>query len=290
MPFTVVPGQLRFLVAGCAKKVHFHAVDDALEGALKAVEAATGLPLCVKVLDSRFTEGTALGVGTATRRYHSSSFCNETKRHHRPACLQCCLRERPARAAEQGEAFLHRCHAGGEEWLVPVHVGGRLVALVYLGPFRTGAGQPEQLPRLSLARRALLPGVGELLREYLAAQAARPAFPTESTPAYRREAVEGFLRDHLHENPRLGDVARYLGLSPSRTAHAVAEATGCSFTALRDALRLERACRLLETTYAKVAHIATECGCPSPHYFHRFFRQKTGLTPAAWRRAHRREA
>jgi AraC-like DNA-binding protein len=38
-----------------------------------------------------------------------------------------------------------------------------------------------------------------------------------------------------------------------------------------------------------VSQIAAECGFTSSEYFHRFFRQETGLTPAAYRKKHRVE-
>jgi AraC family transcriptional activator of pobA len=50
--------------------------------------------------------------------------------------------------------------------------------------------------------------------------------------------------------------------------------------------RLVEAKRLLLFTIRTVEDIAYDCGFNDPAYFSRFFRQATGLSPAAWRRAH----
>lgn len=260
-----------------------------IEQTFRSIERAAGLQFCLKIFDSRKAEGTLIGKLSGDYRMHRTEFCAEVKRTRRPLCLECDLCKVPALCETAREPFVHTCHAGGCEIIVPVFVEDRLAAVAYLGQFRLQDSQPKGLPLLKPEALDHLLGVSQLVRSYLAEALAKPCFGRETSPGYRKEAISLFLQTHLQESPGLADLARHLGISTPRTAHAVIEATGASFTALRDSIRLERARRLLQTTYQKIAEIGFECGFSSSQYFHRFFRHRTGMTPGAFRRKYRTE-
>jgi len=257
--------------------------------ALASLRRATGRELCIKIFDSRKKEETLLGKVARAYGLHASSFCMEVKQTRNLQCIECDLRRIPALCMEKRQPFEHLCHAGAWEVIVPVILDERLVAAAYFGQFRFHENDSSGLPLLRPAERRHLLGLAELFRVYLTRELETLRFLRESSPGFRGEAILRFLEKNLRQNPGLPELGRHLGLSETRTAHVVREATGLSFTALRDSLRLERARSLLQSTWYKVAGIAAECGFSSSQYFHRFFRQQTGLTPGAYRRRYRAE-
>lgn len=261
--------------------------------ALEAFQDATGLSVCVKLLPASHAAGTVLGAVVEDPRFqlHLSPFCLHVKEVLKLnlRCRDCDLRAVPERCGRERNVFLNTCHAGADEVIVPLFTDEGLGGVVFVGQFRTGAGQPEGLPFLRAAARRRTVGLARMLGAFLGEHLRRPRFSSETSHGFRRGAIQAFLEKNVRANPSLGELARHLGLSPTRTTHAVREATGMSFVELRDGLRLERAKGLLQGTYYKVAHIAAECGFSSPQYFHRFFQQKAGMTPLAWRKRHRTE-
>lgn len=261
-----------------------------VERVLKVFREATGLEVCIKLMGSRQRAFTAMETVAARYNLHRSAFCMEVKRTRNERCRECDLRDVPARCAKERGIFSHVCHAGAGELIAPLFIDETLAAVVYVGQFRTDDGQPAELPALTTERRAALDGLARMLSAYLGERLRAPRFVSESSRGHRAEAIRRFLEKNLRGNPSLADLAAHLGLSATRTAHAVKEATGSSFTELRDALRMERARALLGETYQKVGYVAAECGFASAQYFHRFFRGKTGATPLAYRRKKRTEA
>lgn len=260
-----------------------------IQDALSALRQATGLKLCLKIFDAAHAAGTVWGEVSAGCRTHDSSFCTRVKRTRNALCIECDLRRIPTLCQRRRQPFAHTCHAGATEIIVPVFLEDRLVAIAYLGQFRLRKSQPDALPLRSMMENQNLLGLAQLFRAYLTEQLNTPRFPRETSRGYRSAAIRAYLHKNLSRDPSLSDLGRHLGLSPARTAHAVTESTGESFTAVRDTLRLERARSLLQSTYLKVAAVAAECGFSSSQYFHRFFKQQTGMTPAAFRRRARPE-
>lgn len=272
-------------------------MDDAREAeiieALEAFQEATGLSVCVKLLPPSHAQGTVLGEVIAQPRFHLhlSPFCRHVKEvlKQNMRCRDCDLRAVPERCEQERNVFINTCHAGADEVVVPLFTEEGLAGVVFAGQFRTHSSQSAELPFLRAAARRRTLGLARMLGVFVGDHLRRPRFSSETSHGFRRGAIQTFLENNARLNPSLADLARHLGLSATRTTHAVREATGMSFVELRDALRLERARGLLQGTYYKVAHIAAECGFSSPQYFHRFFRQKTGMTPLAWRKKHRTE-
>ncbi|HWL54101.1 MAG TPA: helix-turn-helix domain-containing protein [Chthoniobacteraceae bacterium] len=257
--------------------------------ALESIHRATGGELCIKVLDARRKVETVLGRVAVRYQLHASRFCMEVKQTRTLHCIECDLRRVPVLCMEKRRPFEHTCHAGAGEVIVPVILDERLAAMAYLGQYRFHENDNPQLPWLTSSQRRQLLGLAELLQAYLTRSLETLRFSRESSPGLRGERIRLFLEKNLRQNPGLAELGRHLGLSETRTAHVVREATGVSFTALRDTIRLERARNLLQSTWYKVAGVAAECGFSSSQYFHRFFKQQTGLTPDAYRRRYRAE-
>ena len=259
-----------------------------IERVLAAFRAATGLEVCFKML-AHSRAGTGLEAVEGRHHLHRSAFCMEVKRTQNERCRECDLRAVPARCERERGIFSHVCHAGAGEVIVPLFVEETLAAVVFAGQFRTGEDQPAELPLLTADKVAEVEALARMLAAYLGERLRTPRFVSESSRGYRAEAVRRFLEKNLKTNPSLPELAAHLGLSVTRTAHAVKEATGSSFVESRDALRMERARALLRGTYHKIGYVAAECGFASAQYFHRFFRGKARMTPLEYRRKNRAE-
>jgi len=260
---------------------------EAMRG-IEAFCAATGLEVVIKPFQFSANPFSFL---TPERRLHRSTFCLRIKETATEACRQCDLRDVPARCQRVKKPFIHVCHAGASELILPIFVERKLVGVCYVGQFRPGKQGPAELPQLKPADRRRLMGLGILLLGYLKSQVRAPNPPATQLPeSYRGDLIRSFLQRELRANPGIPEVARHLGVSISRASHLVRETTGQSFTALRDSLRQERARELLVQTYFPIRQVADECGFSDPQYFHRFFRRQTGITPGQFRQAQRAEA
>jgi AraC-like DNA-binding protein len=276
--------------------------------AVAAFERATGLTVVFHCL-----AGPLAGAFSPERSWHTGSLCRTVKHLRFAACMafDVDLAHRTARAGP--EVRLKICHAGIVEWLVGVHVGGQMTAVLYAGQRRamgplTGALEPlRRLPHRGSwsPQVAALPPVdaeeagwiGELLAQLAARLAAWCGEQASAAPVSRAStgtaATEGadrraVIRRFIHENQLretgLPALARVLGLSPTRAGHVVRELFGRSYLALRDETRLRAAADMLRATTLPLPAVAAACGFRDPSRFHRIFRRVHGMTPGEHRR------
>ena len=118
------------------------------------------------------------------------------------------------------------------------------------------------------------PGGQAQFSAQLRAQAAR-------TPAIAE--VQRWLPDHLTEDLTVDRLADRAGLSPRTFARAFKAETGTTPAAHVEALRVEAARRLLETTDRTVAAVARAVGLRHAETLHRAFARRVGTTPAQYR-------
>ena len=109
----------------------------------------------------------------------------------------------------------------------------------------------------------------------LAAQAA------ESEPV--RELL-AWLPDHLTADLTVPALARRVHLSERQFSRVFKAAVDVTPSEHVERLRLEAACRLLETTGSAVDHIARVCGFGTPETMNRAFRRRLNTTPGNLRR------
>lgn len=104
--------------------------------------------------------------------------------------------------------------------------------------------------------------------------------------AYSEHAVQLKVRELLYADlsRTLDGVSHKLNVS-SRTLMRRLQAEGLSFQGIKDGLRRDLAIRDLVGTEVESGEIAYALGFSSPAVFHRAFRQWTGMTPGAYRRA-----
>ncbi len=260
-----------------------------LLGIIRTVEAASGLRFLIWPLaePSRTAFHNALPGELFS---HQHAFCTHVKETagHQP-CIRCDREEMFAICRTRREILVRPCHAGAEEAILPIHGREQLLAIAYLGIFRRAGQSPppgafaDELPELDQEGRIQLRRLCLLLQAYLERHATACMRERNPDRDHRVERIEAFLDRELASNPDLGRLGEELGVSASRAGHIVKAWTGRSFRAWKEEKRLARAQDYLSGASIKIERIAHECGFPDPCYFYRYFRKKTGMTPAAYR-------
>lgn len=100
------------------------------------------------------------------------------------------------------------------------------------------------------------------------------------------EAVR-FLRDRVFEAITVDDVAEAACLSRSALHRRFKRHMGRSVQQEMTRLRIQQACELLRNGETGLTQVASASGFDNLSYFHRIFKQHTGRTPTAYRRAER---
>jgi transcriptional regulator GlxA family with amidase domain len=93
-----------------------------------------------------------------------------------------------------------------------------------------------------------------------------------------------WLPDHLGEDLSVPALAGRAALSERQFRRVFTAEVGRSPADHVETLRLEAACRLLETTGRSVGQVARACGFGTPETMHRTFRRRLGTTPGDHRR------
>jgi AraC-like DNA-binding protein len=96
--------------------------------------------------------------------------------------------------------------------------------------------------------------------------------------------IRGLIAADLGRVWSLRDLASALGVSP-RTLQRRLTTAGTSLRDLTAAARVEAAAGMLAETKRSLGAIGFVCGFADQPHLTRAFRRRTGLTPAAWRRA-----
>ena len=88
-----------------------------------------------------------------------------------------------------------------------------------------------------------------------------------------------WLRDHLTEDLSLPALARQVSLSERQLTRVFKAQVGVTAADHVEAVRLESACRLLESTNRTIEQIARTCGFGTPETMNRTFRRRLNTTP-----------
>jgi len=233
---------------------------------------------------------------------HHAPCCLAVKAHHDWACADFELTRLRREAPELPDGRYHVCHAGILECVVPVFWEEELIWMLFAGQARaegdyahlvrdrrtTGpASQSATLPALPEARaQSILEALRQLrarlllwLRQAVRTEGAAP--PTGN----RRLRILHFLHDHHRTEIKLGDLAAHLGLSESRTSHAVGEHFGCGYARLLQRMRLSTAASLLRSSTLPVLDVCLGSGFQDLSHFHKIFRARFGMTPLQYRKS-----
>lgn len=133
---------------------------------------------------------------------------------------------------------------------------------------------------------------------YLVVFARRPGGQAQFSASLRAQParspaladLQRWLPDHLAEDLTVERLAERAAMSPRSFARAFRAETGTTPAAHVEALRVEAARRLLETSDLTVAEIARRVGLAHAETLHRAFVRRAGTTPAAYRQHFARRA
>jgi transcriptional regulator GlxA family with amidase domain len=93
-----------------------------------------------------------------------------------------------------------------------------------------------------------------------------------------------WLPEHLDDDLSVAALARQLNLSERQFRRLFNAQVGVTPAEHVEGVRLEAACRLLETTQGSIGHIAALCGFGAPEIMNRTFRRRLDTTPGEHRR------
>jgi AraC-like DNA-binding protein len=123
-----------------------------LELFLAEISRLTGLRICVYDLNYFTEELSALKVPDQ-RRIHCSPLCEKVKSH--PEARAKCIETEYARAEAAGKcggAYIHTCHAGLTDLVLPLYLGQRQIGALYLGQAITQTPRQHQATLRRLSR------------------------------------------------------------------------------------------------------------------------------------------
>ncbi|MGG1514200.1 AraC family transcriptional regulator [Paenibacillus oryzisoli] len=113
------------------------------------------------------------------------------------------------------------------------------------------------------------------------------ALESAEAPVYNRmETILRVVRERLGDKMTLADVSDAVNLGVRQLQRMIAEQLGCSFSELLLSERINLSCRLLEdaaNSRRSIADIAAAVGMQDVKRFYRVFKEKTGMTPGAYR-------
>jgi AraC family transcriptional regulator len=106
--------------------------------------------------------------------------------------------------------------------------------------------------------------------------------------AWQARKVRDYIDSHLTGPVPIADLCVLIGRSKAHFSRSFKRTFGESPHAFVIWRRLELAARYMLQTDAPLSDIALRCGFTDQAHLSKHFRQSTGQTPAAWRRARRR--
>ena len=95
--------------------------------------------------------------------------------------------------------------------------------------------------------------------------------------------MKNFIDEQAALSFTVADVAAHVGLSVSRTVHLFKECYGLTIIQYTQNVRLSMAIERIKYSSMTLDQVAETCGFGSYSYFYRVFRQKYGVSPAAYR-------
>lgn len=98
------------------------------------------------------------------------------------------------------------------------------------------------------------------------------------------EAIK-YIGENFREKLTLETVATKVFVNPKYFSHVFKKEMGIAFTDYIIQLRIQYACRLLETSNYQAYRISLECGFSDPSYFNRVFCAKMNMTPQNYRKS-----
>lgn len=98
-------------------------------------------------------------------------------------------------------------------------------------------------------------------------------------------SIDNYILHHYSEDLHLSTIAEAFHYSASYLSRLYKESTGNNLTAGINNVRIEAACKLLQTTQLSIGDVGHRCGFYSNKYFIQVFKKATGVTPSQFRKS-----
>lgn len=112
--------------------------------------------------------------------------------------------------------------------------------------------------------------------------------PFKKIDEARLSRIYLYTMDNFYKDIKLGDIAGLVHMVPNAFCHYFKSRTGRSYFDFLIEVRIEHVCKLLREGNDSVSVICTSSGFNNISNFNRYFKQKTGKTPLAYRQQHRK--
>ncbi len=252
---------------------------------LQALRNLTGLSFVWKISNLMMVEDTL----PEEQRFHIHPFCQRVKcnqEKHR-LCLLNDYNLLSARVRKQPEPFVHRCHAGANELVIPVMHHNHCLGVVQCGPWRYPDDEDDALLPVCTEEmiNSLILLIPRLLQQV--ALQAYPLLPRDLNITMRDERIQEAV-EHIERNFSRCITVRSLAaschLSTSRLIHLFKQECGMGISEYVQQVRVREARKLLSFTDMGLGEIADCCGFSNQSHFSSVFRRLTNVSPLHFRK------
>lgn len=107
---------------------------------------------------------------------------------------------------------------------------------------------------------------------------------TEKDATNLKDEILTFIgKNYPNPELKLADIAKALSMTEDKTSEEIRVATGKSFKAYLNTIRIEESKRLLKETTMQISEIAFSVGYNNVQHFNRVFKESVGVAPGAFR-------
>ncbi|MBN2713174.1 MAG: helix-turn-helix domain-containing protein [Planctomycetes bacterium] len=214
---------------------------------------------------------------------HIVEACIEKKKDHLGTCCHHDGYETDRALAGMPEGRIQTCPHGFTEIAVPVIIDGRSCGTLFGGPCWLRKSPPPHATLIVPPSRNWLKERLPLMQA-IAGEIGRLITGDQiHRPQKRHAEIMSYINDSLERQVEIGELAKRLNLSRSRTSHLVKELFGTSLPLLARKAKLQEAARELTSTDLTVGEISKRYGFYDQNYFSRIFSSEFGIPPRQYR-------
>ena len=112
----------------------------------------------------------------------------------------------------------------------------------------------------------------------------------KSRNLYRTRQMVDFIQVHYNEQLSLEQIADSASISTRECIRSFQNTLGMAPKQYLLQVRIQKACRLLETSEMRIMEIGEQCGFQEQSYFTKIFRRETGYSPGKYRKKREQES
>jgi len=234
------------------------------------------------------------------RHLHSHPYCVQDRyklAEYNSACVRDCFWDSEINAERELKPFVKHCWKEVMELVIPIAQENTHILTIYAGAFRKDGAELKSPIGLSAKTLKLYEQLAVWDDDKMQSCSRILYFIGQGIVGYLNQQnkinnislgyenkIREYIQRNAHKNIRLGDLAKYLCLSPSRTSHIVTKSIGCSFQEQLNHERMLRARVLLLSSNQMLKDISASIGISNVFYFSRLFKKFYGKPPAAYRK------